>query len=404
MLNNININLNKKLDLVILVGGKGTRIKKYLKGLPKPMLKFNNKFFLNYIINFASKYNINKIYLLTGYKSEIIYKKFHNKTFNFVKVECIKEMKEMGTGGALNLLKKKVNDFILLNGDTLFDVDYVQLIKSLDKNNYGSMALLKNLKQSSVKLNTLTLKNKLVTYNDKGLLMNGGVYFFKKKFLNFIPNKKCSLENDILPTLINKNKINGKIFDKFFIDIGTEHFYKKTSSLLINNFKKPAAFLDRDGVINYDYGYVHSLKNFRFKNGVLKGLKYLTKKNYYIFIVTNQAGIGKKIYTLDKFVKLHKELKDILIKEKVFINDVKYSPYHIKAKIKKFKKNSGFRKPGNLMIKEILKNWDVLMNKSFMIGDKIKDKMCAKKSNLYFEFAKNNFYYQAKLITKKVNN
>ena len=96
MLKNTNINSNKKLDLLILVGGKGTRIKKYLRGLPKPMLKFNNKFFLNYIINFASKYNLNKIYLLTGYKSNIIYQKFHNKTFNFVKIECIKEKKEMG--------------------------------------------------------------------------------------------------------------------------------------------------------------------------------------------------------------------------------------------------------------------------------------------------------------------
>ena len=101
------LNLLRKLDLVILVGGKGTRIKKYLQGLPKPMLKFNDKFFLNYIINLASKYNLNKIYLLQVIKSDIIYKKFHNKTFNFVKIECIKEKKEMGTAGALNSLKKK---------------------------------------------------------------------------------------------------------------------------------------------------------------------------------------------------------------------------------------------------------------------------------------------------------
>ena len=401
MLKNTNINSNKKLDLLILVGGKGTRIKKYLRGLPKPMLKFNNKFFLNYIINFASKYNLNKIYLLTGYKSNIIYQKFHNKTFNFVKIECIKEKKEMGTAGALNSLKNKINDFILLNGDTLFDIDYLKLIKSLDKNNYGTMSLVKNLKQNSMKLNFLSVNNNLVKYNLKGSLMNGGVYFFRKEFLKFIPKKKCSLENDILPSLIYKKKINGKIFDNFFLDIGTENYYKKASRLLIKNFKRPAVFLDRDGVINHDYGYVHTLKKFKFKNGVIKGLKYLTKKNYYIFIVTNQAGIGKKIYSLEKFIKLHKELKEILIKEKIYINDVKYSPYHIDAKIKKFKKRSGFRKPGNLMIKEILKSWDILINKSFMIGDKISDKMCAEKSDLYFEFAKDNFYYQARSIVKK---
>jgi len=130
-------------------------------------------------------------------------------------------------------------------------------------------------------------------------------------------------------------------------------------------------------------------------------LKYLTKNNYYIFIVTNQAGIGKKLYSLEKFIKLHTELKDILIKEKIYINDVKYSPYHIDAKIKKFKKRSGFRKPGNLMIKEIFKNWDISIDKSFMIGDKISDKICALKSGLNFEFAKSNFYYQTRSLVKK---
>tara|TARA_B110000037_G_scaffold36196_1_gene44102 strand:- start:2488 stop:3696 length:1209 start_codon:yes stop_codon:yes gene_type:complete len=396
----INI-LENKLDLVILAGGKGTRIKKYLNGLPKPMLKFNNKHFLNYIINLTTKYNFNIIYILTGYKSDIIYRKFHNKIFNFVKIICIKEKNEMGTGGALNSIKKKLHDFILLNGDTLLDIDYFKLIKSLDKNNYGTISLVKNSKQNSTKLNALSLNNNLVKYNSNGNLMNGGVYFFKKKFLKFIPKNNCSLENDILPTLINKEKINGKIFNNFFIDIGSENSYKIASKKLITNFNRPAAFLDRDGVINHDYGYVHTLKKFKFKNGVLKGLKYLTKKKYYIFIVTNQAGIGKKIFTLEKFINLHKQLKKILINEKIYINNVMFSPYHVDAKVLKFKKNSQFRKPGNLMIKEILKTWDILLQKSFMIGDRISDEICAKKSDLYYEFAKDNFNSQIKSIVKK---
>ena len=104
---------------------------------------------------------------------------------------------------------------------------------------------------------------------------------------------------------------------------------------------------------------------------------------------------------MSKFVKLHNQLKDILIKKKIYINDVKYSPYHIDAKIKKFKKKSGFRKPGNLMVKEIFKNWDIIINKSFMIGDKLSDRICAKKSSLYFEYAKDDFYLQVKSLVKK---
>ena len=82
---------SNKLDLVILAGGKGTRIKQYLKGLPKPMVKFNNKHFLQYILNVFCKYNFRRIFLLTGYKNSIILKKFHNRSFNFIKTICIKE-------------------------------------------------------------------------------------------------------------------------------------------------------------------------------------------------------------------------------------------------------------------------------------------------------------------------
>ena len=180
----------KKIDLVILAGGKGSRIKEYLHGFPKPMLKFNNKYFLTYILNLTSKYDFNKIYILTGYRSKIIFKNFHNKTFNFIKVICVKENKEMGTGGALSLLKDKVNDFILLNGDTLFNIDYLKFINSLNKKKIGIVSLVKNLNQNSSKLNSLSLHKNLIKYKNNGKFMNGGVYFFKKEILKVIPKKK----------------------------------------------------------------------------------------------------------------------------------------------------------------------------------------------------------------------
>ena len=86
-------------------------------------------------------------------------------------------------------------------------------------------------------------------------------------------------------------------------------WFKCYSIIITNHFKRPAAFLDRDGVINHDYGYVHKIKKFKFKNGVIKGLKYLVDKNYYIFIVTNQAGIAKGIFKEKNFLNLSKYLK-----------------------------------------------------------------------------------------------
>ena len=173
-----------KVDLVILAGGKGTRIKGLLANKPKPMAEFNGKYFIEYILQNFSKYNFKNIFILTSYKSRIIFNKFYKKNYNFTNITCIKEKKPMGTGGALyNLKKRKINDFVLLNGDTIFDIDLKLLFKSMKKNTVASIALVKNKrKKINKKLNNLTTKNGLVINKKNNKFMNGGVYFFKKIF------------------------------------------------------------------------------------------------------------------------------------------------------------------------------------------------------------------------------
>ncbi len=165
--------------------------------------------------------------------------------------------------------------------------------------------------------------------------------------------------------------------------------------------KKSAVFLDRDGTINYDFGYVHTFEKFKLRPNVLKGLKYLTKKKYLIFIVTNQAGIAKGIFKMEQLKKLHKKILIYFKKKNVKIHQIEFCPYHPEGIVKLYKKKSQFRKPGNLMLKKILNKWNIDLNKSFMIGDKNSDKLAAKKTKIYFEFVKKNFYTQVKKIEKK---
>ena len=166
--------------------------------------------------------------------------------------------------------------------------------------------------------------------------------------------------------------------------------------------KKPAVFLDRDGTINYDFGYVHTFSNFKLRPNVLKGLKYLTKRKYLIFIVTNQAGIAKGIFKMAQLNKLHRQILSYFKKKSIKIHQIEFCPYHPEGTIKLYKKKSQYRKPGNLMIKKILKKWNIDLNKSFMIGDKDSDRLAAKKTKIYFEFIKKNFYTQIKKIEKKI--
>ena len=165
--------------------------------------------------------------------------------------------------------------------------------------------------------------------------------------------------------------------------------------------KKKAAFLDRDGVINYDLGYVYKYEDFKLRPGVIKGLKLLTKNNYRIFIVSNQSGIARGFFKKKDVELLHKKFKKNLRKHKIKIHDIKFSPFHPKGKIKKYTKKSKMRKPDNLMIKQLLRKWPTDVENSFMVGDKKSDKKCAKKSGLYFEFAKKNLFFQIKNIIRK---
>jgi D-glycero-D-manno-heptose 1,7-bisphosphate phosphatase len=243
---------------------------------------------------------------------------------------------------------------------------------------------------------------KNIIYKNNGYI-NSGYYFFSKSIFNLINNKTLSIEDEVIPFLIKKKKIIGIINNEKLIDIGTPKNLFNSKRDLPKLLTKPAVFLDRDGVINKDFKYVYKYKDFIFKKGVIKALQYLTRKKYYIFIVTNQAGIAKKYYSENEFILLHQKLKDFLLKKKILIHDVKYCPFHPKAVIKKYRKKTDLRKPGNLMIKQLLKEWFIKKNKSFMIGDQLSDKLAADKSNIYFEYVKADLYKQVRTINRKIN-
>jgi D,D-heptose 1,7-bisphosphate phosphatase len=389
-----------KIDAVILAGGKGSRIREYLKKFPKPMLKINNKNFLSYLIQKLCIYNLGTIYILCGYRASSIINKYHNRIINFVPIVCIKEKKPLGTAGCLNQIYKIISEeFILVNGDTFIDIDYSTILKKKIKVDQSVMVIKKITKNiKSEKLNKLNINNSFISISEKGKYFNAGTYKLNKNIIKIIPKTFCSLENEIIKTQIENKKVLPFVHKGFFIDIGSPEVFKKSHILLSKNLKKNSIFLDRDGTINNDYGYVHKMDNFHFKEGVIKGLKYLTKKNWYIFIVTNQAGIAKNKYTLEDFNKLHVLLKEYFLDKKIIIHDIEYCPFHRNAKNIKYKKNSLFRKPGNLMIENLKKKWDINLKNSFFIGDKKTDELAAKKSGMKFYYANKNFYQQIKSL------
>ena len=119
---------------VIYVGGLGTRLKKLTKKTPKPLIRVNKKPFLNHVIKNLSRFGFREVILLCYYKSELFFKKYHNKNIYGIKIKCIKEKKQLGTAGSLlnaKILLKK--NFLLCNGDTYFDINLNDLCSNFFK-------------------------------------------------------------------------------------------------------------------------------------------------------------------------------------------------------------------------------------------------------------------------------
>ncbi len=384
------------IDAVILVGGKGSRLGYLTKNIPKPLLKINNQIFLDSLIAKLIKYNFNRIYLLCSFKKESFFKLYNNKTIHNSKILCIDEGVAKGTGGALYKLKNIIKkDFLLINGDTYFDIDISKLLENKFQNNICTIALTSNNKyKKNIKINNINIdKNNLIKFsNNFSNLMNGGIYFFKKKIFKFIVKKKCSLEDDILKKLIIRKKIHGVVFKEKFIDIGshkTIEFLKKNKGFL----KQKAIFLDRDGVINKlkKDDYIKSYSEFEFLPGVMDGIKYININDYLVIIITNQSCIGKGIITEKNLNTIHNKMKrNLKLKKNAHIDDIYYSPYYKYSNNSKYRKDKFDRKPNLGMLIKAIKKWNIDTKKSLFIGDSVTDYQSSNAMKIKFYYKSNS--------------
>ena len=172
----------------------------------------------------------------------------------------------------------------------------------------------------------------------------------------------------------------------YFIDIGVPKDLKKASSYLKKILNKKTVFLDRDGVINYDLGYVHEIKNFRWKPKIVKFIKYLNDNDFYVIIVSNQSGIGRGFYSEKDVYKLHEWVNVELNILGAHIDEFKIAPYFKDST--KYSSNYNFflRKPNPGMILEAFNKWNIFPNKSVLIGDQPSDMIVAKNAKLKHSF------------------
>ena len=229
-------------NVLIFVGGYGKRLGSLTKKTPKPLLLINNKPFINYLLEKIVKIKPKKIIFLCKYKNSQFLKKYDKKKINQTYLSCIVEKKKLGTGGSLFNAKKYIaNNTLLLNGDTFFNINFDKLNKITLKNKVMFMCLVKNkIYKSNKKLSQLNIKKKIIIFSrNNSNLMNAGFYIVNRNLIKFLKKDNNSLEETIIPKLIEKKLVYGKIFNNDHIDIGTKknlkYFYNYSKNIK-NNF------------------------------------------------------------------------------------------------------------------------------------------------------------------------
>ena len=216
-------------QIVILVGGKGTRLHPITTKIPKPMVEINGIPFLEILINMLKQKGFSKFLFLAGYLNHLILEHFGNGQKFDCTIQYSIEKRLLGTAGALKQAEKLLeSEFILLNGDTFLDLDYVDLVNSakyFDK--ICTMVCYHDISSNNLQNNLqLSHSNLLLNYSKYDLkaefnAIDSGVYYVKKEILNSIPNGYWELEKNVFQDLIENNQLAGYLTTTRFYDIGT---------------------------------------------------------------------------------------------------------------------------------------------------------------------------------------
>jgi D,D-heptose 1,7-bisphosphate phosphatase len=364
---------------VILVGGLGTRLGERTRLVPKPLLEVAGRPFLDYILDELSRYPaLREILLLAGHQAGQVVDHYEGRLWRRATVSVVSEPAALGTGGALKHAASRLQDkFLLLNGDSFFDFNLLDLVAGTsDPAAVVRVALKKDHsgdRYGRVLLERDFIKTFLPAGSQPNGPINSGVYWVDRDVLALIDGLPCSLEQVIFPRLAEKAQLRAALYDGFFIDIGIPADFERAQSELPARVRRPAVFFDRDGVLNVDKGYVHKVEDFEWIPGAREAIKLCNDRGYLTFVVTNQAGVARGYYGTEQVEQLHDWMNRDLAEIGAHIDEFQYCPYHEEGVVDQWRRPSDRRKPAPGMILDCLDGWPVRKESSFLVGDKPHD-------------------------------
>lgn len=373
---------------VILLGGLGSRLGSLTRATPKPLLEVAGAPFVDLLVREALRRGFTDILLLAGHAAGVVQNYVSERRASLpvgTTLDLVIEDEPLGTGGAVrNALPRLDSRFLLMNGDTWFDFNWLDLALVYA----GTSAIAGRAVPAATRYEHLAIdkQGKVIDIVPRAkhageAVINGGVYVFNKADIAAY-NGKFSIEADLLPGLIAEGKLVAKVYGGFFIDIGLPESLARARLTIANQLLRPALFLDRDGVLNHDDHYVASSDRVRWIDGAVDAVRAANNAGAYVFVVTNQAGVAKGYHNEADVRSLHRWMSEVLRSTGANVDDWRYCPYHEEATVSFYRRAHSWRKPEPGMFLDLMAHWPVDVKKSLMVGDQPSDMAAAEAAGI----------------------
>jgi D-glycero-D-manno-heptose 1,7-bisphosphate phosphatase len=383
------------MKTVIMAGGKGTRIAQINSDVPKPMIKVLGKTILEYQIETLKRQNCIEIIIVVGHMGQIIQDHFGDGSKFGVQIQYIVEDTPLGTAGALFLLKDEIKeDFLLLNGDMIFDVDICKF-SEVHKSNGKTATILTHpndhpydsgivvADKQGIVTQWLSKEDKRGWYKNR---VNAGLHMLSPRIFSLFDElKKVDLDREILKPLIKDKELSIYDSPEYVRDMGTpERYYSviedlQSGKVAARNLaqKQKAIFLDRDGTINKDVGFLTKIDDFQLTDAAAKAIKMINKSGYLAIVVTNQPVIARGEVSEEELEEIHCKMETLLGNEGAYVDDIFYCPHHPHAGFEgeriEYKIDCDCRKPKPGMLIAAAEKYNIDLSSSWMIGDTDRD-------------------------------
>ena len=411
-----------KLKVVIMAGGKGTRISSINESVPKPLIDICGKPLLERQIDWLKKEGVKEVTLVVGHLGNIICKYFGNGKSFGISIKYVVEEDPLGTAGALFYFRKSNKPILLINGDIMVDLDLKKLIKyHRDKNSditlvthpnnhpYDS-ALIETNDDSRI-IGWLNKEDSRCDYKNR---VNAGIHIIEPKTLRIMGDMDRPKKMDLDREFLKPNICNFKIFaydtPEYIKDMGTPSRYKAVCDdydmnlIAIKNLEnnQKAIFLDRDGTINKHKEFITKPDQIELIEGSAEAIKKINEAGYLAVLITNQPVLARGECSIEQLGDIHKRLERLLGENGAYLDDILFCPHHpdkgFDGERLEYKIECTCRKPKPGLIYEAAKKYNIDLAKSFMIGDSFTDLVAGESAGCKTGFIYSTYKKESELI------